>query len=70
MLKQKIYFTGITENTDCTSLTPLETKDPLAIYSSMGFPHPASLLYGSWFAATAAVLSANSSSNILGLQGN
>lgn len=49
--------------------TPKELKDPLAVYSSIGLPYPASLLYGGWFAATAAALSGNTSANLLGLQG-
>lgn len=59
----------MTEVTDGECSSPKELKDPLSIYSSLGFPHPASFLYGGWFAATAAALSGNSSGNFLGLQG-
>ncbi|XP_065209926.1 homeobox protein vent1B-like [Planococcus citri] len=58
----------ITEITEDGQVTPKDLKDSLSIYSSLGFAHPATFLYGGWFAATAAALSGNSSSNFLGLQ--
>lgn len=53
----------------CSTPNELKEKDPLSIYSSLGFTHPASLMYGGWFAATAAALSGNSSNHLLGLHG-